>query len=600
MCKISLNDNFFAPRQKKNIKSTIPSSLKRCEETGRIDAFKLQWKPGSDLPLPHIYWDSDVAKVMEGMAYVANEAPEIADQLEKLVKLVVSAQQPDGYLNTHFSVTEKDMRWKNLFYNHELYCAGHLTEAAVAHYRATGSRVFLDAMCRYCDYICDVFGENGNHGYPGHQELEIALVKLYKVTGNEKYLRQAKLFITRRGSEPNYFAENENIPRRELLACQAHQPLAEQSAAVGHAVRVLYLCSAMADIAELTEDKEMLALCERFFDDITQNKMFITGGVGSRQLGEYVGGTGDQVSERSYAESCAAIALVLFSSRMLKITGQIKYAEIMERTLYNGAISGLSLTGDRFFYANLLACHRGMEPRGHVDLERMPWYEVSCCPTSYCRFLPQIGNFCYRTSDDMLAIDIPAAAKIELPQGCVEVVSGYPYDGNVTVNIVKGGKFTLKVRIPQWCKKVSDMPQTGIVTGNYWELTKEFTDGESFNFNFDMQTVPFFSTVPSLSSQAALCRGPLVYCVEMPFTSEVSPFELILNQECRFETVAVPDLPEGCLGIKFTALRLTKPETLYSDTPGKLENISVTAIPYAFWQNREKSEMTVFMPFYHK
>ena len=182
----------------------------------------------------------------------------------------------------------------------------------------------------------------------------------------------------------------------------------------------------------------------------------------------------------------------------------------------------------------------------------------------------------------------------------MEVVSGYPYDGNVTVNIVKGGKFTLKVRIPQWCKKVSDMPQTGTVVSSYWELTKEFTDGESFNFNFDMQTVPFFSTVPSLSSQAALCRGPLVYCVEMPFTSEVSPFELILNQECRFETVAVPDLPEGCLGIKFTALRLNKPETLYSDTPGKLENISVTAIPYAFWQNREKSEMTVFMPFYHK
>ena len=599
MYKISLEDKFFAPRQKTNLTSTIPSSIKRCEETGRLDAFKLQWKPGSNFTPPHIYWDSDVAKVMEGMAYVAKEDSNIANKLEELVKLVVSAQQPDGYLNTHFTVTEQDKRWKNLFYNHELYCAGHLTEAAVAHYQATGSRVFLDAMCRYCDYICSVFGENGNQGYPGHQELEIALVKLYKVTNDEKYLKQAKLFISRRGSKPNYFVENENISPSELLCCQAHEPLAEQTAAVGHAVRVLYLCSGMADVAELTNDKELLALCERFFDDISQHKMFITGGVGSRQIGEFVGGAGDQVSERSYAESCAAIALVLFSSRMLKITGKIKYAEVMERALYNGAISGLSLTGDRFFYANLLACHKGLEPRGHVNLERLPWYNVSCCPTSYCRFLPQIGNFCFRVSDNMLAVDIPAQATIQMPQGCVEIHSNYPYDGNVTIKIIKGGKFTLKVRIPMWCKKALS-PQSGTIVDNYWLLTKEFVAGESFNFNFDMPIVPVFSTVPSLSSQAAISRGPLVYCVEMPFTSKISPFEIILSQDSHFETVAIPDLPNECLGVKFNALRLNKPQSLYSDIPGKLEDISITAIPYAFWQNREISEMTVFMPYYHK
>jgi len=381
--KIILKDKFFAPRQAGNISVTIPAALQRCEETGRLDAFKLQWKPGSDLPLPHVYWDSDVAKVMEGMAYTAASSPEIARRLEELVDLVISAQQPDGYLNTHFTVADTDRRWKDLAFKHELYCAGHLTEAAVAHYEATGDTRFLDAMRRYCDYICRIFGPDGRPGYPGHEELELALVKLYRATGDEKYLRQAKLFIDRRGTSPNYFVAVEKQSETLLPIYQAHKPVREQTEAVGHAVRALYLYSGMADVAAATGDRELLAACERLFDDLTGRKMFITGGVGSRQINEVIGGAGEQVCERSYAESCAAIALVLFSSRMLKITGKNKYAEVMERALYNCAMSGLSLSGDRFFYANLHACHRGMECPGHVSTERQKWYQTSCCPTSY-------------------------------------------------------------------------------------------------------------------------------------------------------------------------------------------------------------------------
>ena len=596
---IELKDPFFLPRQATNIAVTIPSALERCRETGRIDAFKLRWTPESSIPLPHVYWDSDVAKVMEGMAYTAKESPRIAEHLEKLVALVVSAQQPDGYLNTHFTVTDRDKRWSDLAYKHELYCAGHLTEAAVAHFEATGSTTFLDAMRRYCDYICDVFGPEGRQGYPGHEELELALVKLYRATGDDRYLRQAKLFIERRGTCPNYFTEVEHQPESILPVYQAHKPVREQTEAVGHAVRALYLYSGMADVAEATGDRELLAVCERLFDDLTQRKMFITGGVGSRQLGEVIGGAGEQVCERSYAESCAAMALVLFCSRMLKITGHRKYADVMERALYNCAMSGLSLSGDRFFYSNLHACHRGMQCQGNVAQERQKWYQTSCCPTSYCRFLPQLANFCFRSEPDRLSVDIPAAAEITNGSYDVEVVSEYPYSGKVAVRIVRGGTFELQVRIPGWCGKYT-LPDEGDADGSYWRLKKTFADGESFVFDFYMPVETVFTSIPSLASQAALCRGPLVYCVELPFTSELSPFELVLTPDSTFETVPLDSLLPGCLGIRFTAMRLHKPEALYTKEPPPLAGISAVAVPYAFWQNREKSEMTIFMPFYHR
>ena len=596
--RIKLKDRFFAPRQAKNISATIPAALKRCEETGRIDAFKLAWTPGCSLPMPHIYWDSDVAKVMEGMAYAAADSPEIAARLEELVDLVISAQQPDGYLNTYYSVTETDKRWSNLAQNHELYCAGHLVEAAVAHFEATGNRRFLDAMRRYCDYICEVFGENGKAGYPGHEELELALVKLHRVTGDPKYLTQAKLFIDRRGTSPNYFAETEHFAK-SLEFCQAHRPVREQTEAVGHAVRLFYLCCGMADVAAETGDRELLAVCERLFDDIADRKMYITGGVGSRPIGEFVGGSGDQVSERSYAESCAAMALVLFASRMLRITGKSKYADVLERTLCNGAMSGLSLSGDRFFYVNLHACHRGMKLPGPAAPVRREWHSCSCCPTSYCRFLPQIGDFCCRVSREKLAVDLPVAAEIDAGNYKAEIVSDYPYDGKVSLRIVKGGRFELAVRIPGWCDRYS-LPGEGKVKDSYWVLEKEFADGERYEFDFEMPVTPVFSNVPSLAGQAALCRGPLVYCVEMPLTSAVTPFELMLTPESTFRTFALDSLAPGCVGIEFTAQRLRKPAELYTTKPASLTAASAIAIPYAFWQNREESEMTIFMPFCHR
>ena len=265
---IRLNDPVFAPRQETNWKTTIPSCIRRCEETGRLKAFKLQWKEG-DPDKPHIYWDSDVAKVLEGMAasLLIHPDPEMEKKLDELVDLVIGAQQPDGYLNTHFTVTDQDKRWTNLHDWHELYCAGHLMEAAVAHYQATGKRKFLDAMCRYTDYIDTLFGREAGkkRGYPGHEEIELALVKLYHASGEKRYLELARYFVEERGSEPNYFVTEEKFPPAELKNRQAHKPVREQTEADGHAVRAVYLFSGLADIAGETSDPALLECAERLF-----------------------------------------------------------------------------------------------------------------------------------------------------------------------------------------------------------------------------------------------------------------------------------------------------------------------------------------------
>ena len=593
---IRLCDRFFAPRQKRNLTVTIPEALQRCRETGRLDAFNLHYRPGSDIPEPHIYWDSDVAKVMEGMAYVSSDSPEIASMLEKMVDKVVSAQQPDGYLNTHFSVVNQDKRWSNLYNGHELYCAGHLMEAAVAHFHATGSRLFLDAMCRFADYICEYFSADGVPGYPGHEEIELALFKLYKATGNKKYLDQAKLFIDRRGTEPNYFVKYEHVDPETLYVRQAHLPAREQKEAVGHAVRAVYFYSGMADIAFETGDEELLQRCRELFDSIVDSKMFITGGIGSSQIYESLGNSLDLVPERSYAESCASIGLIFFASRMLKIFGDGKYADVIEKCIFNGAISGLSLEGDKFFYANLLSCHRNSSAIGNVTTTRQKWYKTSCCPTSYCRFLPQIGNFCYRVEEERVFVDIPVSAEISIGEHFVKVTSEYPYDGRITLEIPDGGNFEVNFRIPSWCKKYT-VPEAGDISGNYWRIKKNFAPGEKYEFLLEMPVTLIYSAVPSLSGKAAVMRGPLVYCVEKTADDPVSPFAIQLTFENNFSVIEGDFLMPGCKVIKFPCKISSGPDRIYSDeapgfTPGE-----ALAIPYALWQNRGEAEMSVFFPY---
>ena len=595
---IKLCDTFLYPRQELGRSSTIPASLARCEETGRLKAFTLQWKAG-DPDQPHIYWDSDVAKVLEGMAYTSAlfQDKDLEKQLDELVALVLSAQQPDGYLNTHFTVVEPENRWKNLFDWHELYCAGHLIEAAVARYEYLGKRDFLDAMCKYADLIWNVFGPDGKPGYPGHEELELALIKLYRATGNKKYLDLSNLFIERRGTEPNYYLQEDSpdVSYRDLRNRQAHIPVRQQHEATGHAVRAVYLYAGMADAAFENGDTELMDLCDELFDDITTRKMYITGGIGCRIPGEGLGSAYELPLNRAYAESCAAMGLVQFAARLLKYRGNVKYADAIERLICNGAISGLSLSGDRFFYANPHACDKEFRSLFHWARTRQPWHNTSCCPTSYCRFLPQLGNFCYRAETNDLYIDIAASAEIETEQYKVKITSGWPWNGNVMIEVIRGS-VNLHIRIPDWCNGNYEISGTGSEQKRYWHSKDAVSAGEKIKIDFELKTTLLYPDcrIPSTRGKAAIRRGPMIYCVESPDCDGFAPGELSIPANSTWQESGCDALPEGTVVLTGEGFAELPGKELYSTEPPEFRPVTYRAIPYALWQNRGNAEMEIF------
>ena len=608
--EVRLNDAYFAPRIAANHTNTLPANVRKCHETTRLEAFRLDWKKGMPNH-PHFFWDSDVAKVLEGMAYdlILNPDPEREKELNEYVDLVCSAQQPDGYLNIFFTVALPEMRWKNLHEYHELYCAGHLMEAAVAHWQATGKRNFLDCMCRYADYIASVFGREPGQlrGYPGHEEIELALCKLADATGNKKYLDLAKYFVDERGTEPNYFAEEIKQLKRQawpLDYYQAHKPVREQTEAVGHAVRALYLYSGMADVALRTDDKSLLDACERLWNSVTKSKMFVTGGIGSNPHDESFSYPYNLPNTTAYAESCAAMALVLFSERMLNLTGDSKYADVRELGLCNGAISGISLSGTEFFYANPIVIADNCPPSsGHnMTRTRQPWFGCSCCPTSFCRFIPQIASFAYSKSGDALRIAIPVAANgaVALDNGefKFEVTGGYPFDGHIVFRVLSAPEtpVALEFRIPGWCRKYTASMQGELKKG-FLVLKRTWKPGDEVVLDFDMpvELVRANPLVEEDAGKVALSRGPVVYCLESVDNGKLLSQLLIPgDQTFRLEPLkGLLDVP----GITGKAIRETLPETdtLYSAARPERTETEFHAIPYALWQNRGDVSMTLWL-----
>ena len=606
--KCKIQDDVLFHRMKMAHDNTIPSSIKRCYETGRIEAFKHNWQEG--MPnRPHIYWDSDVAKVLEGIAYeiAINPDAKLEEELNKIVDLIVASQLPDGYLNSYFGHVDPENRWKNINEWHELYCAGHLIEAAVAHYEVTGKRNFLDAMCRYADYIIQVFGrgEGQKRAYPGHEEIELALCKLAKVTGEEKYFALAKYFIDERGQSPNYFTEVEGkhpdlkhlkrpfVFRPEVF--QAHIPVREQTEAVGHAVRAGYLYAGMADVADKSNDSELLDVCKKLFDNIVEKKMYITGGIGSTRSGEAFENEYILPNATAYAESCAAIALAFFANRMLNITGEMKYAEVVEKTIYNGILSGISLSGDRYFYRNMLE----VTPETPYEKERKEWFNTSCCPTNFCRFLPQLGSFIWSESAEEVRLNIPVQGSLDSNGRKISVKGGYPYDGKIKITIECNEKFTFACRIPAWCRKfeVKLNGEVQTVSGNCPEWKREWKSGDTIEIDLDMPVdlVRANSSVTSNIGKVAICRGPLVYAIEC-FDENDEPWRYIIDPDQKFELTSVDGLPAETIGIKGKALcEKARKEALYSVERSDLEETEFIAIPYALWQNRGKSTMQVWI-----
>ena len=600
---VLLKDSVMAPRQKNCYSATIPQCIRQTVDTGRIQAFALDWKEGMPNQ-PHFFWDSDVAKVLEGMAYTLalKPDPELEKTYDEWVDLICSAQQPDGYLNIYFTVVKPENRFKNLVWAHELYCAGHLIEAAVAGYQALGKRKLLDCLCRYADYLCTVFGfeEGKRRGWPGHEEIELALAKLYRLTKKEEYRKLLQYFINDRGTEPNFFEIDENDPAPRQYA-QADVPVREQTAGTGHAVRQIYLCCGMADLAEIDQDEKLLEACERIHDHIVSKQMYITGGIGSNFHQEKF--TKDYDLSNGglmYAESCASMGFALFAIRMFNTTGNVKYLDTVERCIYNGVFSGISLDGEKFFYTNYLEMDENLHPS--ISKTRQPWFGCACCPTSFARFIPQLGKFIYSVNADEneIALNIPAAnhAELDLKGNRVvfDVESGYPYDGKIIVKIKSDAEFKLSFRIPGWCRKWSAKLNGTAISGNI--INHYWNEGDVLEIDFEMSAEWFYANpkITTNTGRIAIMRGPVVYAVE-EIDQSCPVREMILKTNEPLTLISAPDgLPADVPMIEGKALREKfAGEELYQTTPPEYSEVTFRAIPYALWQNRGDFNMAVWM-----
>ncbi|MCS7060272.1 MAG: glycoside hydrolase family 127 protein [Anaerolineae bacterium] len=612
---VRLTDRFWAPRIEINRAVTLPAEYTMLESTGRLAALDLKWKKGRPNP-PHIFWDSDIAKWIEAASYSLATDPDAAldKLLDRVIAKLAKAQQPDGYLNSHYIVFEReglDRRWTNLRDNHELYCAGHLIEAAVAHYQATGKQSLLDVMCRYADYIDRVFGRGRGklRGYCGHEEIELALVKLYRVTGNPRYVKLAQYFVDERGRQPHYFdiearRRGEN-PRAFWAGTyeynQSHLPVREQTVVTGHAVRAMYLYSAMADLATETGDESLLAACERIWHSVVDERMYITGGIGPSARNEGFTVAYDLPDETAYAETCAAIGMVFWNHRLLQFNGDGKYADVMERALYNGTISGVSLDGTKFFYENPLAS-RGAH-------HRQGWFDCACCPPNIARLIASVSGYFYSTSEDGVWIHLYAESEANIMLHgrsiALRQATTYPWDGAVQValRLDQPTEFTLRLRIPGWCerytvrvngKRVQGTPERGYVC-----LTRVWQNGDTVDLTLDMpvRLMAAHPQVRQMVGRVAIQRGPVVYCLE-GVDHAISPLDRILIPlNTRWEIEHHAELLGGVVVLRATAkaLQAQATEALYAPAaPPRYAPVQITAVPYHAWDNRAPGEMRVW------
>jgi DUF1680 family protein len=620
---VSFSDGFWANRIEKNRKVTLPIEYRALETTGRIDAWKLKWKKGD--PEPHIFWDSDSAKWIEAAAYClgAHANLKLEKQVDAVIDLIERAQKPDGYLNIYFTTVAKGKRWTNLAFAHELYCAGHLMEAAVAYFEATGKRKLLDVMCRYTDYIDSVFGaEKGKiRGYSGHPEIELALVKLYRTTGELRYLKLAEFFVNERGVQPNYFKkENENERRGMYLPqileriqnIQAHKPVREQKTAEGHSVRACYLYSGMVDVAIETQDSSLLKACRRLWDNLTERRMYVTGGIGSsRHLEEFTFDY-DLPNEEAYAETCAAISLVFFAHRMLQVEKESKYADVMELALYNGVISGVSQDGKRFFYDNRLMVHpERVKFGGQKPLERQKWFGCACCPPNIARLLASLGQYIYSVSKKSVYVHLYAAgeAKVDVSGKAITLKqqTNYPWEGSVVLTIDPEAEaiFEMALRLPAWCQKAS-VKVNGkrfVVKGNvkkgYLRISRSWKKGDQVELDLEMpiERIESHPTVRHNCGMIALKRGPLVYCIE-EVDNGADIADLRLPRKSRFYLVPKKILDEKVPFVTATGYRREKTGwtgKLYEPIQTPLREVRIKAVPYFLWNNRGNGEMRVWI-----
>jgi len=619
--RVTLQDSFWAPRQHTNRDVTLPLMYDRLKETGRLDALRLDWKPGKE-PVPHIFWESDVAKWLEAASYslAVHYDPQLDALLDEVIALIALAQQSDGYLNVYFTVVKPQYRWLDLRDAHELYCAGHLMEAAVAHHAATGKRTLLEVLCRYADHIATVFGpEPGQkRGYCGHPEVELALVRLYRATGEERYLKLSQFFVDERGRLPLYFhgeqAARGGAPSYfsnplspsdrgyDPAYCQSHKPVREQTEVTGHAVRAMYLYSAMADLAGETGDGSLLGACRALWDHLTGRLMYVTGGIGSTEKNEGFTTDFDLPNAHAYCETCASIGLVFWAHRMLHLTGEGKYADVLERALYNNVVSGVSLDGRRFFYDNPLA--------SSGSHHRRDWFSCACCPPNVARLLASLGQYVYSESAGGAAIHlyIQGSGTVDVASYTVKLHQStqYPWDGHVRIRVEpqQPASFTLSLRVPGWCRaatlSVCGQAVPVEVQNGYARVDRLWHPDDLVELSLEMPVERVYADprVEANLGCVALQRGPLVLCAE---AADCGPglAALALPRDVQLQAAYEPDLLGGVVSVTGRALRPVVPSTgggsLYGTEPWTTEPVTFKAVPYAVWDNRLAGAMRVWL-----
>ena len=592
---VSLTSGYLFDKQELNRKTTINAVYDRFDETGRIGAFNFDYVEGVSDPAkkPHIFWDSDVAKWIEGAAYIIKKhpSPELEAKVDALVENIKKNQCEDGYFNIYFTVIEPEARFTQRS-KHELYYAGHLMEAAVAYAEATGKRDFLDCMEKYADHINRVFIEEKSAAFstPGHQEIELALVKMYLYTGKKKYLDMAKYFIDARG----FSTENDEITGGNYS--QSHLPVREQTEAVGHSVRAMYLYTGMAMVAKETGDEALLSVCKTLWEDTVLRKMYVTGGLGSTNIGEAFTSAFDLPNDTAYTETCAGIGLMFFSQAMLSSENNAKYAYAIERVLYNGVLSGLSLDGKAFFYENPLEINLSEQFKNIYGSRRLPitqrveCFRCSCCPPNINRLLPSLENYIYGAEGDTLFVNQFVSSTLDSDGVTCKQETTYPNGNNVKVSV--NGAKRVAIRIPAWCESFK--------LNKKYEMSNGYAivenDGKEIKVEFDMTPKAIFADVRVTRDANRLCimRGPIVYCAEGVDNGEnLHSFVLpakIKSSESFSEEFGLYTLEIPCVKrIAFTE------GGIYSSKPPKTEKTTIKLIPYNCFANCGESDMLVWL-----
>jgi len=655
---MKIKDNFWTPIQNLMMEVVLPyqadileDKVPGAEKSHAIQNFRIAAGEAEGEFYGMVFQDSDVAKWLEAAAYALALKPNAAleQKADEIIALIGRAQEPDGYLNTFFTVKEPHHKWQNLLECHELYCAGHMIEAAVAYYEATGKDEFLKIMRRNADLICSRFGEESAcaqqggdsstcepsegrgkiRGIPGHQEIELALFRLYKVTGEKSYLETAQYFLDERGKSPSYFAEelasrdwsHWGVTSEGREYAQNHLPVREQTQAVGHSVRAVYMYTAMAAIGAEAGDESLIAACRTLWGNIVNKRMYITGGIGSTSHLESFTIDYDLPNDTVYAETCASVAMVFFARKMLEIEPLGEYADIMERQLYNGILSGMQLDGKKFFYVNPLEVVPGVSgelPGYKHALPRRPeWFGCACCPPNVARLMTSLGQYAWGENEAGIFnhLYIGGTAEFSHAGGVqIETTTNYPWGNIVSYKIspaLGATRFTFAVRIPAWSKMESRVPgwsreteiringelhAAGIKNG-YVYITRDWQAKDEVSLMLDMNPKRVYANtkVRANAGAVAIMRGPLVYCFEeCDNGADLSALRLPCDANIIPKRTHVDSIGE-IVTLKMEGVRMESCGELYSSTPPNREAVTLTAIPYYAWGNRNIGGMRIWV-----